>query len=71
MQLSTKKYLRYAGVFLSVLLSGMLMYHFSDIVTWVVLAWVVSMLGSPLMALLGKVKIGKFKMWSSIRALIV
>ncbi|MCP4441514.1 MAG: AI-2E family transporter [Aureispira sp.] len=71
MQSSTKKYLRYAGVFLSVILSGMLIYHFSDIVGWVVMAWVISMLGSPLMGLLAKLKIGRFKLGASIRALIV
>lgn len=71
MQPSTKKYLRYGGVLLSILLGGLLMYHFSDIVTWVVLAWVISMLGSPLMSLLAKIKIGRFQLGASIRALVV
>lgn len=71
MQAATKKYIRYGGVLLSVLLSGLLMYHFSDIVSWVIMAWVISMLGSPLMGLLGKIKIGRFQLGASIRALVV
>jgi predicted PurR-regulated permease PerM len=45
-------------------------YFFSDIVSWIILAWVVSLLGSPVMHVLGKIKIGKKKINVSIRALI-
>ncbi|MCH2043890.1 MAG: AI-2E family transporter [Saprospiraceae bacterium] len=64
-------YRRYLGVFAFLLGAGTLTYYFSDMVTWLVLAWIVSMLGAPIMDLLGKVKIGRFGLGKSIRATIV
>ncbi|BDS14335.1 AI-2E family transporter [Aureispira anguillae] len=65
------KYSRYIGVLVSLTLIGLLIYYFSDIVTWVVLAWVISLLGSPLMKLMGKVRYKNWELPNSIRALIV
>jgi predicted PurR-regulated permease PerM len=45
-------------------------YFFSDILTWIILAWVVSLLGSPMMNVLGKIKVGKRRMSASVRAAI-
>jgi predicted PurR-regulated permease PerM len=44
---------------LSIILAGTLLYYFREIVTYVLIAWVVSMLGQPLMKALRKVRIGK------------
>ena len=44
---------------LSIILAGTLIYYFREIVTYVLIAWVVSMLGQPLMKALRKVRIGK------------
>lgn len=65
------KYSRYIGAIITIGIVGMLMYNFSDIVTWVVLSWVISLLGSPLMKLLGKIRYKQYGIPSSIRALIV
>ncbi len=70
-QTFTKKYSRYIGVLISIAFLWLLISYFSNIITWVVLAWVVSLLGSPIMALLGKLKIKNWQLPSSIRALVV
>jgi predicted PurR-regulated permease PerM len=44
---------------LSIVLAATLLYYFREIVTYVLIAWVVSMLGQPLMKVLRKVRIGK------------
>jgi predicted PurR-regulated permease PerM len=44
---------------LSIILAITLLYYFREIVTYVLIAWVVSMLGQPLMKVLRKVRIGK------------
>jgi predicted PurR-regulated permease PerM len=44
---------------LSIILAATLLYYFREIVTYVLIAWVVSMLGQPLMKALRKVRIGK------------
>lgn len=68
---ANNNYRRYLGVFAFVLGAGALTYYFSDIVTWLVLAWIVSMLGAPIMNLLGKVRIGRFGLGKSVRAILV
>ncbi len=62
---------RLIGIGLSLVGLGLIGYYFSSIITWLVLAWIVSMLGSPLMYVLGKLRIGKFQLSSSVRAMIV
>lgn len=71
MQPIIKKYSRYIGVLGTLLFFGFLIYYFSVIVTWVVLAWVVSLLGSPLVSLMGKVRYKGWEIPSSMRAIIV
>jgi predicted PurR-regulated permease PerM len=47
---------------------GAIVYYFSDILIWILLAWVVSLLGSPVMNVLARIKIGKKKLSAPIRA---
>ena len=62
---------RYWGLGLSFLALGLLVYYFNDVLSWLILAWVVSLLGSPVMAFLGKLRIGSWQLSSTVRALIV
>lgn len=62
---------RYIGIGLSVALLAMVGYYFSDIITWICLGWIVSMLGLPLMNLLGKIRIGQRQLPASLRAFMV
>jgi len=71
MQSIFSKYSRYIGVLISVLLLWLLLSYCSDIVSWLVLAWVISLLGSPLMKLMGRIKYKGWTLPSSFRALIV
>jgi predicted PurR-regulated permease PerM len=71
MQSIFSKYSRYIGVLISVLIIWLLFSYFSDIVSWLVLAWVISLLGSPLMKLMGRIKYKDWTLPSSLRALIV
>lgn len=66
-----KRYLRYIGVFASLFVVGFLMYYFSSIVTWVVLAWVISLLGSPVVSFLGRIQYKGWQLPSSLRAILV
>lgn len=47
------------------------MYYFSSIVTWVVLAWVISLLGSPLFSLLGRIRLKNWVLPNGLKAVIV
>ena len=59
MQLNQRQILLIPGT----LLLGLLLYYFSDIVTYLAIAWVISMLGRPLTVLLQKkVRLGRFRM---------
>jgi predicted PurR-regulated permease PerM len=55
----------------SVLVIGAIAYYFSDIVTYILIAWVLSMLGRPLMQFFStRLKIGKFRMGESAASLL-
>lgn len=71
MQPILKKFSRYIGIIVTLLLFVFLIYYFSTIFTWVVLAWVISLLGSPLVSLMGKIHYKGWKIPSSVRAVIV
>lgn len=47
-----KSYQRYAVAAIPLIIFGMIVYYFSDIVTYVILAWVLSMVGAPVNRLL-------------------
>ncbi|MGH1338469.1 MAG: AI-2E family transporter [Aureispira sp.] len=71
MQPIFKKYSRYIGALATLLILGFIISYFSVIITWVVLAWVISLLGSPLVSLIGKIQYKGWEIPSSLRALIV
>jgi len=67
MQLNQRQILLIPGT----LLLGLLLYYFSDIVTYLAIAWVISMLGRPLTVLLQKkVRLGRFRMGPSAASAI-
>ncbi len=61
---------RYIGIAVSIVAILAIFFYFSDIITWLILAWILSLLGSPIMSFLGRIQIGKWKMSNSIKALI-
>ncbi|WP_235298797.1 AI-2E family transporter [Portibacter marinus] len=50
---------RIAIIILSLLVLGTVVYYLSDIVAYIIIAWVISMVGQPIMNFLMKFKIGK------------
>lgn len=68
---SMSKWSRYIGGFITLLIVGAIMYYFSQIITWVVVAWIVSLLGSPIMKLLGRIRVKKWQLPASLRAVFV
>ena len=62
---------RNAAIAASVLLVGTMVYYFSNIVAYVLVAWALSMVGQPLMDLFTKkLKIGKFQISNSVAAIL-
>lgn len=62
---------RYITIAVSLLIAGFLIYTFSDIVMWFVIAWILSMLGQPLMRFFQKYfSIGKFSVGKTGSALL-
>ena len=56
---------------LGLVILGAIVYYFSGIVTYVLIAWVLSMLGNPLVAFLKKhVRLGKFKMGDTTASML-
>lgn len=66
-----KRYSRYIGIAATLLIVGFLIYYFSSIVTWVVLAWVISLLGSPLFSLLGRIRFKNWVLPNGLKAVVV
>ena len=63
---------RNIAIVISVLIAGSLMYYFRDIVAYVLIAWVVSMLGQPLMRMLHqRVRFRKSRLSPSVAAGLV
>ncbi len=66
-----KKYSRYLVFAFSFLLAAFLIYVFRAIVSYILIAWVVSMIGQPVVVFLKRrVKIGKYKMGPNLSAAI-
>jgi predicted PurR-regulated permease PerM len=64
-----KKYSRYLVIAFSFLLAAFLIYVFRAIVSYILIAWVVSMIGQPIVVFLkSKVKMGKFRMGPNLSA---
>lgn len=59
---------RTLALVISLLLMGALIWFFSDIIMYAVLAWVVSMLGQPLMRFYKKIKVWKYQVGSNMAA---
>ena len=57
MTISTK----YVAAFFTVLVVGLVIFYFSDIVAYVIVAWVLSLIGQPFMRFFKRIRIGKFK----------
>lgn len=53
---------------IAITVGALAIWYLLDIVTYVFIAWVISMVGQPLMSFLQRIKIGKFKMGSSLAA---
>lgn len=66
-----KKYSRYLVIGFSFLLAAFIVYVFRAIISYILIAWVVSMIGQPMVVFLkNKVKIGKFRMGPNLSAAI-
>ncbi|MFK7809610.1 MAG: AI-2E family transporter [Saprospiraceae bacterium] len=62
---------QYIAIAVSLLILGGLFYYFSSIVTYVLIAWVLSMIGQPLMSFFKqKLRIGRFKAGPNIAAIL-
>ena len=61
---------RYLAIGISLLLMAIVFYYFSDIVAYVLIAWVLSMVGQPLMRSYQKLKVGKYKAGPTIAAVL-
>lgn len=59
---------RNIAIAISLLLVGAILYYFRSIVTYVLISWVISTLGQPIMALLYRVRFGKIRMPLSLAA---
>ncbi len=59
---------RYVLIILAVFLVGFLLWYFSEIVSWVIIAWVLSMIGRPLMDIFQKIRIGNYQVGSTLAA---
>ena len=57
---------RYVLFVLAILLVGGVVYYLSDIVAYILIAWVLSMLGQPVMRFFRRLKIGKLKMGPNV-----
>lgn len=62
---------RYITIAVSLLIAGFLIYTFSDIMMWFVIAWILSMLGQPLMRFFQKYfRVGRFSVGKTGSALL-
>ncbi len=61
---------RYILAFLGVLLVGLILWYFADIVSYLIIAWVLSLLGRPFMRLFKRIRMGKFSVGSNVAAVM-
>jgi len=59
---------RYLIIGFVTLLLGVILYRFSEIISYFIIAWVLSLMGSPVMRFLKKIKFGKYNLPNSIAA---
>ncbi len=65
-----KNYSRYITIGVVLLLLGIIFYYFSNIVTYVSIAWVLSMVGLPIRDLLMHIRIGKYRFGATAAAIL-
>jgi len=69
--MAQNKYIRLFLILIPLVLIGFVLYWLSDIVAYLLIAWVISMLGSPIMNFLQKhLKIGRFRANNAICAVL-
>ncbi len=61
---------RYIIALITLLIVGYLMWYFIDIVAWIMISWVLSMLGQPMMRLFQTLHIRQFRMGPTLSALL-
>ncbi len=61
---------RYVLAILGVLFAGLIVWYFADIVSYLIIAWVLSLIGKPFMRLFKRIRIGKFRVGSTIAAVL-
>ncbi|MEM7103115.1 MAG: AI-2E family transporter [Bacteroidota bacterium] len=61
---------RYIVVFVVIALIGGVVWYFSALVSYIAIAWVLSLLGEPLMTLFQKIKINRFKVGPAFAAIL-
>ncbi len=61
---------RYALFVLAILLVGGVVYYLSDIVAYILISWVLSMLGQPIMRFFMRLKISKFRLGPNVSAVL-
>lgn len=69
--MAKNRYVRLLLIAIPVFLAGLIVYWLSDIVAYILIAWVISMIGGPIMSvLLNKAVIGKFHLNAAVSAII-
>jgi predicted PurR-regulated permease PerM len=66
--METFSWSRYILIAISAIIIGLFVYYFSSIVAYVLSAWVLSLIGQPLMHLFRRIKIGKHRFGTSLCA---
>jgi len=61
---------RYIIAAITILIIGLIVWWFADIVAYMVIAWVLSLLGGPFMNLFRRIKIGRFRIGPNIAAVM-
>jgi len=60
---------RYLALAISFLVVGFLVYRFMDLVSYILVAWVLSLVGQPIMRFFQRIKIGKVRMGPNLSAM--
>ncbi len=69
--MTKSKVIRIALIAASILIAGYILYWLGEIVAYILIAWVISMIGTPIMNFLGKrLKFGKFRANNAICAVL-
>jgi len=66
----TNNWSSYLALGLGALVLGFFIYRFSNLVTYILISWVLSLIGSPLMRLFQKIRIGKWRLGPNISAVL-